>query len=214
MLAGLVDVLFGANLGGLWLLLAGWFLMTAASVEWQRTRLAVAMQGVMVRDVMGPPPAVGPGRLTVEEFLTDVVLPSGKRVFAILTFDRHLDGIVTLPMLQLMPAAQRAERRMSQVRIPIAQVPVVAPDEPGIRPARAGRRPAHRRGRPGGRPRAAGRRWSGWTTIRPRSGWSVSSRRTSWRTRWRLRRCVGRPTRPPAGPPVPRQAGTPPEGRT
>ena len=28
----------------------------------------------MVRDVMGPPPAVGPGRLTVEEFLSDVVL--------------------------------------------------------------------------------------------------------------------------------------------
>jgi PDZ domain-containing secreted protein/Zn-dependent protease len=66
---GLLDLLAGASLGGIWLAFLGWFLLQAAQAEAMMAAVRRALSGARVRDVMRPePPAapLPPGAATVE----------------------------------------------------------------------------------------------------------------------------------------------------
>ena len=49
---GVVELLLGAGIGGLWLALIGWFLTTAAHAEEAQAQVATTFEGVRVGDVM------------------------------------------------------------------------------------------------------------------------------------------------------------------
>ena len=66
---GVLQVVTGRGLGGVWLALIGWFVVSAATAEEQQARLGGRLAGVKVGEVMAARPTVLDGNLTVADFI-------------------------------------------------------------------------------------------------------------------------------------------------
>jgi Zn-dependent protease len=126
---GFGELVVGAGIGGLWLVLLGWFLLSAARAEETSARLRQTLAGVGVQDVMAADPVVGPSWLTVAAFLQDYALPYRCSAFPLRDLDGTLVGLVTLARLTTVPARQRPTTRVEAVMCPLAQVPTATPEE-------------------------------------------------------------------------------------
>ena len=71
---GVLQVVTGFGLGGVWLALIGWFVVSAATAEEQQARLGGQLAGVTVGQVMTATPVVVDANLPVEEFIARVAL--------------------------------------------------------------------------------------------------------------------------------------------
>ncbi|RCV48161.1 site-2 protease family protein, partial [Marinitenerispora sediminis] len=126
--AGLALSLLWARLEGLWLVLVGWFLSTAARGEAAANDLRDGLRGMRLRDVMTPDPRTAAEWLTVEEFVARSVLDSRQTVFATVDFDGRPSGYVSLETLRDVPPERRATTRLREVARPLAEHAVAEPD--------------------------------------------------------------------------------------
>lgn len=91
MVAGFYVGLF--NLSGVWLILIGWFLVTAAGMEAAQARVLARLDGITIGRVMTPDPFTVPGSMTAAEFLREM-LPRHRHAAYPLVEDGVVRGIV------------------------------------------------------------------------------------------------------------------------
>ncbi len=126
---GVLQVVTGAGLGGLWLALIGWFVVSAATVEEQQARLSGRLSGVTVAQVMTARPLILDGNLTVHDFVSQVALTHRFSTYPLVDVAGRLTGLVTLNRVRSVPAAERYTTRLWQIACPPAEVPVVRPED-------------------------------------------------------------------------------------
>jgi Zn-dependent protease/CBS domain-containing protein len=127
--AGFAELFVAAAVSGLWLVLLGWFLLTASRSEETQVRMNRDLAGVRVVDVMTPEPVTVPDGITVERVLHDYVLARHCSSFPVIDAAGSVIGLVTLRQLRALPAAQRAVARVADIARPLCEVPTAAPDE-------------------------------------------------------------------------------------
>jgi Zn-dependent protease/predicted transcriptional regulator len=128
---GLAFLLFVPGLGGLWLMLIGWFLIAAAGAEEQQAEVSGALADVPVRDVMSTQPTTAPASISVQQFLDGYAFPYRYTTFPV-TDDGTLTGLVTLKRVKEVPADDRWRLAVRDVACPIEDVPIAAPDDPVV----------------------------------------------------------------------------------
>jgi Zn-dependent protease/CBS domain-containing protein len=133
---GVAQVLFAGNLSGLWLVLLGWFLVSAANAETAAVRLRRALDGRSVRDIMTDRPTYGRDDQSVEAFLDDTAARQPHATYPVIDNDGRLVGLVRLSDLARIPATGRSEMPLSAAATPSAAVPDIAPGEPAAEAAR------------------------------------------------------------------------------
>lgn len=126
---GLLQFLTGAAIGGLWLVLIGWFLIGAAAAEEQQARMGVALTGVRVGDVMTAQPQTVTPNVTVADFV-DHYLFAYRHSTLPLTEDGHAVGLVTLNRIRQVPAGQRGATALREVACPPDELVLASPEEP------------------------------------------------------------------------------------
>jgi Zn-dependent protease len=140
---GLLQLVVGATLGGLWTALVGWFLMGAAGAEASQARVRAGLHGLLAGEVMAPVAAVGPAWFTVDAFLDDWAPRHPAPAWPLQRFDGGPAGVVAAQALRLVPPADRSRVRVAELAVPAAEVPVARPEEPAaelaLRLAAAGR---------------------------------------------------------------------------
>ncbi len=125
-------VLRGQLVGGIWLLLIGWFLLSAARATVGQEALQRALARVWVRDTLVPVSgALLSGNESVAEVLDTMVLRQGRRTFFVVDTEDRLSGLVTLRELAQTPPAERATTSVARVMLGIEQLAVVSPAESG-----------------------------------------------------------------------------------
>jgi Zn-dependent protease len=128
---------FAVNgIGGLWLALVGWFLMSASRAEQSQARLRHSLQDLRAADIMTPDPVGGPGWLTVQAFIDDYARARHPGAFPIDEWQRGLAGLVTVKQLGSVPREQRGFRRVAEIAWPLARIPLVRPEQPALEVAR------------------------------------------------------------------------------
>ncbi len=127
---GLLQFLDGASIGGLWLVFIGWFVLGAARAEEAAVLTRDALGGLRVADVMTPRPVVAPGLTTVRDFIERYLLGSPHSAYPVEGPGGRIVGLVTLAQLRGMPAAARDATTVADIAVPLADVPVAAPDDP------------------------------------------------------------------------------------
>ena len=127
---GLVELLFLEGLGGVWLMMIGWFLTTAATAEEQHARVSGRLANVRVADVMSPDPTTAPASIPVDRFVEEYVFPNRYSTFPLTEDGDTPAGLVTLKRVKRVPVGERSSTAVRDVACPMDEIPVVGPDEP------------------------------------------------------------------------------------
>lgn len=96
---GLVEV-FSGRLGGLWLILVGWFLNSAAQTSHSRMLLEDALEDVRVADLMRRRVESVPAVMPLNVFAREVARDSDQAIWPVLDDDGHAVGTVSLADVQ------------------------------------------------------------------------------------------------------------------
>lgn len=130
---GLVEVLFGAVLGGVWLVLIGWFIGAAAAAEEQDLLLRAALEGLRVDEVMTPGPAVVPEALTVRELVEQRLPRRAHAVYPTVGVDGRLAGLLALERLGGMTTGRASRTAVADLATPVAELALAGPDDDLLR---------------------------------------------------------------------------------
>jgi Zn-dependent protease len=126
---GLLDAFFYDPVGGIWLMLIGWFLDNTAKGEAQNEQARTAFEGLLVGDVMSKDPVVVPSWITVELLVNQYAAGHQLSSFPTHSIDGRVDGLVTTRGIKKLPVQQRGLRRAIDIAIPAANVPIARRDE-------------------------------------------------------------------------------------
>ena len=80
---GLYRFFAGANFGGLWLAFIGWFLLDASRRSYVQVELTSGLRGRPVADIMDRDCPTVEGHLSLQDFVHEYLLRSGRRCFAV-----------------------------------------------------------------------------------------------------------------------------------
>ncbi|KUJ67126.1 peptidase M50 [Streptomyces albus subsp. albus] len=128
-LLGLVLVLRGNVSQGLWLVLLGWFLVAAATVEGRQAQLRATLAGIPVRNAMTADPVTVPHDLAVGVFLTGTMNRYRHSAYPV-TDGAETVGLVTLDRARRVRADRRNHTALGDIMLPLDQVTTAAPDDP------------------------------------------------------------------------------------
>lgn len=124
-----IFLLLGGYLGGAWLALVGWFVISAASAEATHALLKGALAGVRIRDVMTPDPVTVPARLPADVLLDDVFLRHHCSAFPVVDDGGRPVGLVTLRRFRALPPDARGRVTAGEVAVPLDEVIIAHPHE-------------------------------------------------------------------------------------
>jgi Zn-dependent protease len=91
---GILRFFQGAGLGGLWIAFIGWFLLQAAGATYLQVQAGTLLQGLRVRDVMSTDCNTVDPNISLQEFVHQQLLRSGRRCYLVVQ-DSRLIGMVT-----------------------------------------------------------------------------------------------------------------------
>lgn len=121
---------FRGDLGGLWLVLVGWFLHNASVQGYSQVLLKQSLEGLKARDLMSDAFLfVEPG-LAVETLVQEYVLKKRERVFLVVSADKLL-GIICLEDIKKYPREKWPELRVQDIMTPAERIISVDPESTG-----------------------------------------------------------------------------------
>jgi Zn-dependent protease len=126
---GLLLVLFAGALGGIWLALIGFFLMSAADQEGRLAEASGALGGLRVVDVMVRDPVSVPPDMTIRRFMDEVFLAHRHASYPVVEHGRTL-GLAPVRRLAAVPREQWDVRRVGEAMVPVGEALVMDPARP------------------------------------------------------------------------------------
>lgn len=126
---GVGIALFVAIVPGIWFVLLGWFIASAATQEASSEATRDALVGVKVADAMTPDPVTVESRTTMQDFLETRVLSHRASTYPVIDDAGRAIGLVGLDELRRLDAGARAVTPVSAVMRPIAEVVTAAPGD-------------------------------------------------------------------------------------
>jgi Zn-dependent protease/CBS domain-containing protein len=128
---GLLDLLSGGTVGGVWFAFLGWFLLQAVREEVVAARLEQAVSGLRVRDLMATDlVTVAPG-MTIEALGLTAAGRDWHGAYPVTEHGR-LVGLLPLRRAARVPRRERATTTVADVMLTAEGVPVVHPDDPVV----------------------------------------------------------------------------------
>ncbi|MEU0504300.1 site-2 protease family protein [Nocardia sp. NPDC005998] len=115
LILGGAELLLVGNAGGLWLMLLGWFLYSAANVELAAAGLRHRLGDTRIRDVMTEHPLSVSAGWSVADLLRSQIVHTDHRVFPVTDPAGRPIGVLSWSDLTALPAAARATTAVGKV---------------------------------------------------------------------------------------------------
>jgi Zn-dependent protease/predicted transcriptional regulator len=119
----------GAGLGGLWLVLIGWFLLDAARASQAHVELTEPFSHVSVSDAMSRECATVDGRLNLKTFVDDVLMRTGQRCFVVKE-KGVIRGLITPHEIKKVERTHWPHITVGDVMRPISQLQTIRINAP------------------------------------------------------------------------------------
>jgi CBS domain-containing protein len=130
-LAGLFRFFVGANFGGLWLAFIGWFLLDASRASYVQVEMMAGLHDRRVADIMDRDYVTVEGGLSLQDFVDEYLLRSGRRCFVVLQNDQ-VAGLITPHEVKLVDRQNWAQTTVQSVMRPLRQLRTVGPNTPAL----------------------------------------------------------------------------------
>ncbi len=129
MVFGAVDIVVLRQFGGLWLILLGWFLHTAANSELAVAGLRHRLGDTRIRDVMSRNPVAVPGDWTITQLLGSDAPRGGFRIFPVVDATGHPIGVLAWSDLAATAVRSRDTTALHSVARPLRAAAIAGPDD-------------------------------------------------------------------------------------
>jgi len=126
---GLLAILWGQGLGGVWYVMIGWFLRRAARGAFQEAQMDEALSGLLVGDAMTRDVDALPGDISLEEAVREYFERSGFSAYPVRRGERVV-GLLTRRDVLRQPFDERDSTSVQAVMQPVDERMVVAPETP------------------------------------------------------------------------------------
>lgn len=124
---GLLSVLGGNLVGGMWWFLIGLFVRGAAQMSYQQVLVRRGLEGVPVRQIMKPDPVTVPSGISVAELVDDFVYRHHFKLFPVVD-DGRLVGCVRLEAIKNVPREEWPTTKVAGIMEPCTDEATVDPD--------------------------------------------------------------------------------------
>jgi Zn-dependent protease/CBS domain-containing protein len=129
MTLGFTELLFGADISGIWFLLLGWFLLGASRAEEMQIQLTRSLASTRVGDLMTPNPITVRGDMMADDALDRYMLTHHCSTFPVVDVAGRMTGLLTLGRLRSIPSARRSTTPVSAIAWPAEDLTIAAPDD-------------------------------------------------------------------------------------
>jgi Zn-dependent protease len=123
---GLLTMVGGSFVNGLWLVFIGWFLQNAAAASYAQVNIQHSLRDVTAAQVMTRDCAFVPAQITVEQLVEERILPSGRRCFFVTENDRPR-GVLTLSDIAQVSRPDWERTTAEQIMVPWERTSQVQP---------------------------------------------------------------------------------------
>jgi Zn-dependent protease/CBS domain-containing protein len=130
--SGVVSMLRGEGISGMWYVLIGWFLKDASAGAYQSARVDEALRGVTAADAMVKDVATLPAEISLAEAGHDHFLRSGYGAYPVVRGDAVV-GLLSRRDILKVPADERDRTSVQAAMVPLGELVVVPPDASLIR---------------------------------------------------------------------------------
>jgi len=130
-LLGLYQFFVGRNFGGLWMAFIGWFLLDAARSSYMQVEFMEVLRGRKVADLMERDCATVEAHLSLEDFVHQYLLNSGRRCFVVVQ-DGRLAGLITPNEVKHVERERWPQTSIQSVMRPVSQLRTVTPETPVV----------------------------------------------------------------------------------
>jgi Zn-dependent protease/CBS domain-containing protein len=129
MLVGVMSLLKGDSLTGVWYVLVGWFIKDASTASYQQVRLDEALHGITVRDAMVTVVETVPGSGSVAEAAREHFMKTGYGSYPV-TRGEAVVGLLCLKDVLKLSTEERESTSVQGAMRPLTSAMVTAPDVP------------------------------------------------------------------------------------
>ena len=130
-LMGLYRFFVGANFGGLWMAFIGWFLLDASRSSYLQVELMAGLRGRRVTDIMERDYPTVEGHFSLQDFVNEYLLRSGRRCFMVLQ-NGQVTGLITPNEVKGVDRERWEQTSVQSVMRPLGQLRTVTADTPAI----------------------------------------------------------------------------------
>ncbi len=128
-LLGVVHLLAGNLVGGIWHAILGLFLRSAAQMSYQQVLMQESFEDVPVLQLIKQPPVTVSPQISIQELIDDYVYSYHFKMFPVVEGDRLL-GCVTTRAVKEIPREQWSTTRVDSIIVDCAQTHAVDPHTP------------------------------------------------------------------------------------
>jgi Zn-dependent protease len=129
---GLYQFFLGKNFGGLWMAFIGWFLLDASRSSYAQVEITEGLRDKKVSDIMNRDFSTVEAQLSLQDFVHQYLLVSGRRCFVVVRND-NLAGLITTNEVSRVERDRWPQTSVQSVMRPLSQLRTVTPDTPAIR---------------------------------------------------------------------------------
>lgn len=126
---GIFQFFSGAGFGALWIAIIGWFLLNASQASAAQNELNAVLKNVYVRDVMRDDYVRVDAASSVQDFVTNEMIKSGRRCFYVMRGGEFV-GIVTSHEVAKLPQEEWPNQTVGAIMRPLEELKVVDRDMP------------------------------------------------------------------------------------
>jgi Zn-dependent protease/CBS domain-containing protein len=116
---------------GLWIVFIGWFLLDASRGTSLQMEILSGLRGRRVADIMERDCAMVEGHISLQDFVDEYVLRSGRRCFIVVQ-GNSLVGLITANEVKKVPREDWPQTSVQSVMVPLKQLHVVTPETPAV----------------------------------------------------------------------------------
>jgi Zn-dependent protease len=126
---GVAEIALFGNVAGIWSIVLGWFIATAAGAERDQAEALSALDGMTVADVMTRDPLRAPATLTVDAFVDHLALGTRSSTWAVTDPEGDVVSVLGIEDVRRIRPDKARERRLGDLAVPLERLPSARPDE-------------------------------------------------------------------------------------
>ena len=129
---GVLNIVSGVLIGGIWWFLIGMFLRNAAQTSYQQILVRKSLEGEKVRDFMKPEPVTAPSSISIEKLVEDYIYKYHYKMFPVVENDK-LIGCITTRQVKDLPREQWASSTIMELVSPCSEENTIGPEEDAMK---------------------------------------------------------------------------------